>query len=106
METSINNLAVVVTKVLSILLNLVIHKKMFLPIKIFLLYFRHAGEICNMALDLKAACGSIVRPDIAPRTITIQAGVHTGNQIFVIPVSVSINVIYIYIYIYMIKFII
>ena len=32
-----------------------------------------------MALDLKAACGSVVRPDIAPRTITIRAGVHTGN---------------------------
>ena len=31
-----------------------------------------------MALDLKAACGSVVRPDIAPRTITIRAGVHTG----------------------------
>ena len=39
---------------------------------------RHAAEICNMALDLKAACGSVVRPDIAPRTITIRAGVHTG----------------------------
>ncbi len=34
-----------------------------------------------MALDLKAACGSVVRPDIAPRTITIRAGVHTGNLI-------------------------
>ena len=32
-----------------------------------------------MALDLKAACGSVVRPDIAPRTITIKAGVHTGT---------------------------
>ena len=32
-----------------------------------------------MALDLKAACGSVVRPDIAPRTITIRAGIHTGN---------------------------
>jgi len=39
----------------------------------------HASEICNMALDLKAACGSVVRPDIAPRTITIRAGVHTGK---------------------------
>jgi len=34
-----------------------------------------------MALDLKAACGSVVRPDIAPRTITIKAGIHTGNQL-------------------------
>ena len=34
-----------------------------------------------MALDLKAACGSVVRPDIAPRTITIRAGVHTGFRI-------------------------
>jgi class 3 adenylate cyclase len=40
---------------------------------------KHAEEICNMALDLKAACGSVVRPDIAPRTITIQAGIHTGK---------------------------
>jgi class 3 adenylate cyclase len=40
---------------------------------------KHAAAICNMALDLKAACGSIVRPDIAPRTITIRAGVHTGK---------------------------
>ena len=31
-----------------------------------------------MALDLKAACGSVVRPDIAPRTIKIRAGIHTG----------------------------
>ena len=43
---------------------------------------RHAAEICNMALELKAACGSVVRPDIAPRTITIQAGIHTGYKIF------------------------
>ena len=43
--------------------------------------FRHAAEICNMALDLKAACGSVVRPDIAPRTITIRAGIHTGIQV-------------------------
>ena len=42
---------------------------------------RHASEICNMALDLKAACGSVVRPDIAPRTITIRAGIHTGDVI-------------------------
>jgi len=40
---------------------------------------KHAAEICNMALELKAACGSVVRPDIAPRTITIQAGIHTGK---------------------------
>ena len=46
--------------------------------KIILYPCRHAAEICNMALDLKAACGSVVRPDIAPRTITIRAGVHTG----------------------------
>lgn len=39
----------------------------------------HAAEICNMALDLKAACGSVIRPDIAPRTITIRAGIHTGK---------------------------
>ena len=85
METSIHNLAFVVSKVLSIPIkyNLVIHKKMLLPIKIFLLYFRHAGEICNMALDLKAACGSVVRPDIAPRTITIRAGIHTGKYFIV-----------------------
>jgi len=40
---------------------------------------KHAAEICNMALDLKAACGSVVRPDIAPRTIKIRAGIHTGK---------------------------
>ena len=45
------------------------------------LFLRHASEICNMALDLKAACGTVVRPDIAPRTITIRAGVHTGFRI-------------------------
>ena len=85
METSINKLAFVVSKIyLLYLLNLVIHKKMLLPIKIFLLYFRHAGEICNMALDLKAACGSVVRPDIAPRTITIRAGIHTGKYVIIL----------------------
>ena len=42
------------------------------------MYCRHAAEICNMALELKAACGMVVRPDIAPRTITIRAGIHTG----------------------------
>ena len=36
-----------------------------------------------MALDLKAACGSVVRPDIAPRTIKIRAGIHTGYIYFV-----------------------
>ena len=45
----------------------------------FFINVRHAAEICNMALDLKAACGSVVRPDIAPRTITIRAGIHTGK---------------------------
>ena len=45
--------------------------------------YRHAEEICNMALDLKAACGSVVRPDIAPRTIKIRAGIHTGEIHFV-----------------------
>ena len=37
-----------------------------------------------MALDLKAACGSVVRPDIAPRTITIRAGIHTGMMFNII----------------------
>ena len=40
--------------------------------------YRHAAEICNMALDLQAACGMVVRPDIKPRTIQMRAGVHTG----------------------------
>jgi hypothetical protein len=31
-----------------------------------------------MALDLQAACGMVVRPDIKPRTIQMKAGVHTG----------------------------
>ena len=37
-----------------------------------------------MALELKAACGMVVRPDIAPRTITIRAGVHTGCKYCII----------------------
>ena len=43
--------------------------------------FRHAGEICKMALDLQAACGSVVRPDIAPRTIQMMCGIHTGATV-------------------------
>ena len=31
-----------------------------------------------MALDLQAACGMVVRPDIRPKTIKIQCGIHTG----------------------------
>ena len=31
-----------------------------------------------MALDLQAACGMVVRPDIRPQTIKIQCGIHTG----------------------------
>ena len=31
-----------------------------------------------MALDLQAACGMVVRPDIRPRTIQMKCGVHTG----------------------------
>ena len=31
-----------------------------------------------MALDLQAACGMVVRPDIKPRTIQMKCGVHTG----------------------------
>ena len=31
-----------------------------------------------MALDLQAASGSVVRPDIRPRTIQLQCGIHTG----------------------------
>ena len=40
--------------------------------------YRHANEICSMALDLQAACGMVVRPDIKPRTIQMKCGVHTG----------------------------
>ena len=39
---------------------------------------RHASEICRMALDLQAACGMVVRPDIRPKTIQIKCGIHTG----------------------------
>ena len=39
---------------------------------------RHASEICRMALDLQAASGMIVRPDIRPKTIELQCGIHTG----------------------------
>ena len=31
-----------------------------------------------MALDLHAACGMVVRPDIRPKTIQIKCGIHTG----------------------------
>ena len=31
-----------------------------------------------MALDLQAACGMVVRPDIRPKTIVMKCGVHTG----------------------------
>ena len=31
-----------------------------------------------MALDLQAASGMVIRPDIRPRTIEIKCGVHTG----------------------------
>ena len=34
-----------------------------------------------MALDLLAACGSVVRPDIAPRTIQMMCGIHTGATV-------------------------
>ena len=34
-----------------------------------------------MALDLQAACGSVVRPDIAPRTIQMMCGIHTGPTV-------------------------
>ena len=45
------------------------------------LFNRHAGEFCRMALDLQAACGSVVRPDIAPRTIQMMCGIHTGATV-------------------------
>ena len=41
-------------------------------------FYRHAGEICRMALDVQAACGMVVRPDIRPKTIQIKCGIHTG----------------------------
>ena len=31
-----------------------------------------------MALDLQAASGMVIRPDIRPRTIQMKCGVHTG----------------------------
>ena len=31
-----------------------------------------------MALDLQAASGMVVRPDIRPKTIVMKCGVHTG----------------------------
>ena len=34
-----------------------------------------------MALDLQAACGSVVRPDIRPRTIQMICGIHTGPTV-------------------------
>ena len=41
--------------------------------------FRHASEICRMALDLQAASGMVVRPDIRPKTISMKCGIHTGS---------------------------
>lgn len=32
-----------------------------------------------MALDLQAACGMVVRPDIRPKTIQMKCGIHTGS---------------------------
>ena len=40
--------------------------------------YRHAAEICRMALDLQAASGMVIRADIRPRTIQMKCGVHTG----------------------------
>ena len=31
-----------------------------------------------MALDLQAASGMVVRPDIRPKTIMMKCGIHTG----------------------------
>ena len=31
-----------------------------------------------MALDLQAASGMVVRPDIRPKTIDLKCGIHTG----------------------------
>ena len=33
-----------------------------------------------MALDLQAACGMVIRPDIRPKTITMVCGIHTGME--------------------------
>ena len=40
--------------------------------------YRHATEICRMALCVQAACGMVVRPDIRPKTIEMKCGIHTG----------------------------
>ena len=53
-------------------------KSLLLTTNNFLSFYRHASEICRMALDLQAACGMVVRPDIRPKTIMIQCGIHTG----------------------------
>ena len=34
-----------------------------------------------MALDLQAASGMVIRPDIRPRTIQIKCGIHTGQVV-------------------------
>ena len=49
-----------------------------LLLKYTIYFYRHASEICRMALDLQAASGMIVRPDIRPKTIEIKCGIHTG----------------------------
>ena len=41
-------------------------------------FYRHATEICRMALSLQAASGMVVRPDIRPKTIEMKCGIHTG----------------------------
>ena len=48
-------------------------------ININLTFRRHASEICRMALDLQAASGMVVRPDIRPKTIMMKCGIHTGS---------------------------
>ena len=34
-----------------------------------------------MALNLQAACGMVVRPDIRPKTIQMKCGIHTGSVV-------------------------
>ena len=58
---------------------IIINHLKYLNIKI--CFCRHAAEICRMALDLQAACGSVVRPDIRPRTIQMMCGIHTGATV-------------------------
>ena len=77
METSKTYIEIIININISFSVFMFYIFKVYYP-NYFLWFYRHASEICRMALDLQAACGMVVRPDIRPKTIKIQCGIHTG----------------------------